>query len=240
MNFETWIHWYEDILQSFGFKKEDDELSAKYLDEFLEKHSETKIELEDLPYKENMIIFGAGPSLKKHITYLKKTNKIEDSLLITADGATTALLEENIIPDIIVTDLDGKIEDLLKANQKKSCLVVHAHGNNLDTLKKNLYNLKNIIGTTQSIPLDNVYNFGGFTDGDRAVYLAVELKAKTIILAGMDFGTIVTKYSRPDLSDNLGLADDIKKLKLKYAEELIDWVKENESVNIINLIDENV
>ena len=240
MNFETWIHWYDDILQSFGFKREDDELSAEYLNGFLEKHPEIKIKIEDLPHNENIVVFGAGPSIKKHINYLKGNGKLENSLLISADGATTALLEEDIIPDIIVTDLDGKLEDLLKANEIRSYLVVHAHGNNLDVLKDNLSKLKNVLGTTQSVPLDNVYNFGGFTDGDRAAYLAVELKAENIILAGMDFGTIVTKYSRPNLTNKTDLADDIKKLKLEYAEQLIDWLKENETVNIVNLIDERL
>lgn len=240
MNFETWIHWYEDILQSFGFKKEDDELSAEYLNEFLEKNPQIKIKIEELPHNKNIVVFGAGPSIKKHIKYLKESDNLKNSVLISADGATTALLEEEIIPDIIVTDLDGKLEDLLKANKIKSYLVVHAHGNNLDVLKTNLNKLKNVLGTTQSVPLDNIYNFGGFTDGDRAVYLAVELKAENIILAGMDFGNIVTKYSRPNLTDTTDLADDIKKLKLEYAEQLIDWLKENETANIINLIDEEL
>lgn len=32
-----------------------------------------------------------------------------------------------------------------------------------------------------------VYNFGGFTDGDRAVFLAEALGASLIVVAGMDF-----------------------------------------------------
>lgn len=238
MNFETWLQWYENILQSFGFKRSDDEKSAEYLNDFLERHPQNRMKIEDLPHEQNFIVFGAGPSIKKHIKYLKGTTQLENSLLISADGATTALMEENLIPDIVVTDLDGKLGDLLKVNEIKSCMVVHAHGNNLHLLKENLNKLNHILGTTQSVPLKNVYNFGGFTDGDRAVFLAVELGAKNIILAGMDFGTLITKYSRPNIKADLDLADDIKKLKLEYAQKLIDWLKENETVNIVNLIDE--
>lgn len=240
MNFETWLQWYKNILHSFGFKRSDDEKSAEYLNDFLERHPQNRMKIEDLPHKQDIIVFGAGPSIKKHILYLKETKQIKNSLLISADGATTALLEEDLMPDIVVTDLDGKLGDLLKVNQLKSIMVIHAHGNNLHLLKSNLNKLNHIMGTTQSIPLKNVYNFGGFTDGDRAVFLAVELGAENIILAGMDFGTIVTKYSRPNLKEDLNVADDIKKLKLEYAQELVDWIEENETVNMVNLINEEV
>ena len=63
-----------------------------------------------------------------------------------------------------------------------------------------------------------VHNFGGFTDGDRAVFLAVQLGAKKLILAGMDFGKVVSKYSRPEIDSEVGPAGPIKELKLEYAE----------------------
>ncbi|MDL2246647.1 DUF115 domain-containing protein, partial [Methanobrevibacter sp. OttesenSCG-928-K11] len=147
----------------------------------------------------------------------------------------TALLEENIIPDIIATDLDGKMEDLLKSNEKGSLMVIHAHGNNSDEIIKYTKQFNNILGTTQSKPFGNLYNFGGFTDGDRAIFLSVALNAQKIILAGMDFGKIVTKYSRPNLSNDTEIADDIKQKKLDYAEKLTNWICENEDVEIIFL-----
>lgn len=189
------------------------------------------------------IVFGAGPSLEQHIKDLKKDNKIKefpdksDYLVISADGATTALLNENIVPDIIVTDLDGKIEDIIKSNEFGSFLVIHSHGDNINTLKKYVPILKNILGTCQSLPHDLIYNFGGFSDGDRAVFLASTLGVKKVILAGMDFGNFVTSYSRPDNKNKIEEADDIKKKKLKYAEELINWIISNTNIEIINLKD---
>lgn len=166
MKIKTWMKWYRKILKDFGFKQEEDEKSAKYLNKFLEKHC--ALNLDDLPHSNTAIVCGAGPSIEKHVKIVKKIKS--KGIVIAADGATTALLNEEIIPDIIVTDLDGYMPDIIKANKLGSVVVVHSHGDNLKKLKKYLPKLKNIMGTTQSKPLKNVYNFGGFTDGDRAVF----------------------------------------------------------------------
>ena len=47
--------------------------------------------------------------------------------------------------------------------------------------------LENVIGTCQCRPPEGLYNFGGFTDGDRSVFLASELGALSIELVGFDF-----------------------------------------------------
>lgn len=36
MKIKTWMKWYRKILKDFGFKQEEDEKSAKYLNKFLE------------------------------------------------------------------------------------------------------------------------------------------------------------------------------------------------------------
>lgn len=232
MNLDIWFSWYKKILDEFGFSKNADEKSAEMLNNLLNSHG--FLDPHKIKIKNKVIVFGAGPSLKQNINDLKKLNS-DDFTLISADGATTALLEENIIPNIIVTDLDGKMDDIIEANNKGAILVVHAHGNNIDKIKKYFPKLQNIMGTTQSIPLEKVYNFGGFTDGDRCIFLAVELGVKSIILAGMDFGDVVTKYSRPDLEKHEDKADKIKRGKLKYAKKLTEWAAENEMVEIVNI-----
>ena len=232
MNLAIWFSWYDDLLEEFGFSREEDEKSAKLLENLLETYG--GLTPEDIPMQREVIIFGAGPSIKDNIREVKNLN-LSEYTLIAADGATTALLEEDIVPDIIVTDLDGEMKDILCAGHEGSLLVVHAHGNNVDKVREYVPRLHRVLGTTQSTPLDNVYNFGGFTDGDRALFLAVELGAEYIILAGMDFGKVVTRYSRPDLSKSEGRADKIKELKLKFAKKLVEWVAENEDVTILNL-----
>jgi len=232
MNLAIWFSWYEKILREFKFNREEDEQSAQLLDQLLENYG--GLSPEDVPMHNEVIVFGAGPSIKNNIKEIKNLN-LSEYTLIAADGATTALMEEDIVPDIIVTDLDGKMEDILCANHEGSFIVVHAHGNNLEKVKKYLPRMQRVMGTTQSTPLSNVYNFGGFTDGDRALFLAVELGAEYIILAGMDFGKVVTRYSRPELPETEGHADKIKELKLVYAKKLVEWVAENEEVTILNI-----
>lgn len=237
MEFGLWERYYKEILDDFGFSRQDDENSAKVLDEILSE--EGCLTLDDLGqivgFSDKYIVFGAGPSLKEHIQLLKESRDLKEYVLVSADGATTALIEEKIAPDIVATDLDGNMDDILLADLRGANIAVHAHGDNLEQVIRYTSFFTNVIGTTQAQPVGNVYNFGGFTDGDRAIFLAVALGAKEITLAGMDFGDIVTRYSRPNLESDLAKADEFKKKKLVYAERLTQWVIDNENVEIVNL-----
>ncbi|MBR4397446.1 MAG: DUF115 domain-containing protein, partial [Methanobrevibacter sp.] len=176
--------------------------------------------------------------LKKHISFVKENYDLDKYLLVSADGATTAMLEDGLVPDIVATDLDGRMADLLAANSLGSYFVIHAHGNNEELIENWTTSFDKILGTTQAAPIGHLYNFGGFTDGDRAMYFTLALGVKEMVLAGMDFGTIVTKYSRPNIEGETGPADEIKTKKLIFAERLLNWIRENTDVNVINLIDE--
>jgi uncharacterized Rossmann fold enzyme len=97
------------------------------------------------------------------------------------------LLERNIVPGAVVTDLDGPFPEIQRANRMGSLMVVHAHGDNLDALTSYLPRLKRVVGTCQCRPPPGLFNFGGFTDGDRCVFAAKELGAAKISLLGFDF-----------------------------------------------------
>lgn len=210
MEFNEWKEYYQKILKDFGYKQEEDEKSALYLSRIVYK--ENLIETSDLKnmlFGETVYIFGAA--LPKKIT------DNFDGVLISADGATTALLENNILPHIIVSDLDGKAEDQIFANENGSIEIIHAHGDNIFAVKKYVPKFKGkIFCTTQSKPFKFVNNFGGFTDGDRAVFLAEHFGAKKINLVGFDFEKI-GKYS---FSSN----EKLKLKKLKWAKILIDTI----------------
>jgi uncharacterized Rossmann fold enzyme len=58
-----------------------------------------------------------------------------------------------------------------------------------------------VVGTTQAAPLPNVHNFGGFTDGDRAVFAADHLGASRIVIIGFDLDdTSVDPFKRGKLA----------------------------------------
>ncbi|MBR4448322.1 6-hydroxymethylpterin diphosphokinase MptE-like protein [Methanobrevibacter sp.] len=242
MEFGLWEKYYMEILEDFGFSRENDEESAKLLDEILS--TEGCLTLDDLSsivgFSDKFIVFGAGPSLKDHVTFLKENYDLKEYVLVAADGATTALIEQKIAPDIVATDLDGNLDDILLADVRGANVVIHAHGDNIDKIATLTPFFTSVLGTTQAQPVGNLYNFGGFTDGDRALFLAVALGASEITLAGMDFGDVVTKYSRPNIETELAPADDFKKKKLVYAEKLTQWIIDNENVKIINLCDKNL
>lgn len=239
MEFGLWEKYYKGIIEDFGFSRSGDEKSAKLLDEILS--TEGCLTLDDLSqivgFSDKFIVFGAGPSLKNHVLMLKENHDLKDYVLVAADGATTALIEEKISPDIVCTDLDGNVDDILLANLRGANMVIHAHGDNIDKVATLSSFFSNVLGTTQAQPIGNLYNFGGFTDGDRALFLSVALGASEIILAGMDFGDKVTKYSRPDLEVKVEGADEFKRKKLLYAEKFTNWITENEPVNVINLLE---
>ena len=242
MDFNEWEGWYKEILDTLGFSREGDENTAALLDKILDEKGCLTIEefFDEIMEKKDtskFIVVGAGPSIKKHIKYVKENYDLNDYILVSADGATTAMLEDDLVPDIVATDLDGKMEDLLAANSLDSYFVIHAHGDNEELIVKWTTSFDKILGTTQSKPVGHLYNFGGFTDGDRAMFFTLALGCEEMILAGMDFGTTVTKYSRPNIEGATGPADEIKTKKLIFAERLLAWIKENADVNVINLVD---
>jgi uncharacterized Rossmann fold enzyme len=146
---------------------------------------------------------------------LKNFKKI---IKIAADSSLKPLVDNGIIPDIVVTDLDGDENTIKKIAKTKSIFVIHAHGDNIKKLEL-VKKIKNCIGTTQSNPFNKIQNFGGFTDGDRGVFLANYFGAKKIILFGMDFGNRIGKFSNTKKADR-----KIKLKKLEIGENLLIWL----------------
>ena len=171
------------LLEDFGFSLKRDEEAAKLLAELLHGSENWLPEADALVRGRGVVVFGNAPTLDRELDGLQE----KDAVLLAADGATTVLLKHGIIPDIIVTDLDGSFPDILKANREGCIVVVHAHGDNLDALQRYVPELERVIGTAQCRPPPGLYNFGGFTDGDRCVFLAKELGAASIKLVGFDF-----------------------------------------------------
>ncbi|MBR5008889.1 MAG: DUF115 domain-containing protein [Methanocorpusculum sp.] len=178
---EVWDEYYVRILDYFGFSREDDEEAARLLSSILPRNDISL--LTDTISGSDIIVAGNAPSLPDDI---KKTD-FEGKIVIAADAAARVMKKGGVIPDIVFTDLDGLDDDVLEMNEAGTILAVHAHGDNMPLVKSWVPKMKGpVVGTTQSTPLENVYNFGGFSDGDRGVFAAYELGAKSVSLIGFD------------------------------------------------------
>ena len=220
MDFDSWYKEYKQICEELNILPKDDYEARDIAAEIIGDKKQYVDKLETLIRNRDVVVFGAGPSLEEGVKGLEKEGKT----LISADGATSCLLENGIYPDIVVTDLDGEIKDLMLADRFGAIMVVHAHGDNIEKIKSILPNIKTPVVTTQVEPLENVHNFFGFTDGDRAYFLAKYFQAKSIELVGFDFGEIVGKYSDPANPTN-HKAEEKKKRKLGIAQRLIHEVQ---------------
>ncbi len=178
---EVWDQYYVKILDYFGFSREDDEEAARLLSSILPGNDISL--LTDTISGSDIIVAGNAPSLPDDI---KKTD-FEGKIVIAADAAARVMKKGGVIPNIVFTDLDGLDDDVLEMNEAGTILAVHAHGDNMPLVKSWVPKMKGpVVGTTQSTPLENVYNFGGFSDGDRGVFAAYELGAKSVSLIGFD------------------------------------------------------
>jgi len=205
MDFKHWEPIYEEILRDFGWRRERDEEAARLLSKLLSGRSNELNVVKKTIKGKDVLVCGNASTLSSDLDKFD----MDEYVIIAADGATSTLLGKGIIPDIIVTDLDGNIPDEIEANKRGAIMVIHAHGDNMDKLSV-VDRVKDVIGTTQAGPLENIYDFGGFSDGDRCVFLAHSLGAKSITLAGFD------------LEDKN--VTEIKKKKLKWAKKLIRMI----------------
>lgn len=183
MRFEEWEPYYKAILEDFGWTSEGDEAAARLISTMLPDPSPVMKKLKELIESRDVLVCGKAPRLEQDLRDIDRSKLIT---VIAADGSTSTLLKHSIVPDIIVSDLDGSHTDLLKANTMGSIVLVHAHADNIESVKSMVPRLKNVIGTTQARPSGNVFNFGGFSDGDRCVFLAKEFRAKSIKIVGFD------------------------------------------------------
>lgn len=217
MQFSDWEPIYREILAEFGFSREEDEEAARLLQRLLlgRENDLSPEDLSSMIRRREVLVCGNGPSLPLELKEFLEELDTGEIAVIAADGATTTLLAAGTLPDLIVTDLDGFLPDILAASERGSAVVVHAHGDNMDALKEYVPRLRRVLGTTQAEPMEGVSNFGGFSDGDRCVFLARSFGAGKIRIIGFD-------YDDPDVTP-------VKKKKLKWAQRLVAMALEDES-----------
>jgi len=199
MEFKDWEPHYCEILAYFGFDRAGDEEAARLLASLMPR--DNLLSLAALTCDNPVTVCGNAPCLKDEL------GKIH-GVVFAADAAADVLDVHGIRPDAVFTDLDGASDRLLELNESGTIVIVHAHGNNIALLKHWVPRFKGpLVATTQSNPLPHVHNFGGFSDGDRAVFAADELGAEQITLVGFDL----------DDKD----VDPLKRGKLFWARKLL-------------------
>ncbi|MEM4673413.1 MAG: hypothetical protein QXK67_02040 [Pyrobaculum sp.] len=131
---------------------------------------------------------------------------IEGTVVVAVEGySAKKLARRGVKVDVVVGDYDFDAEgyDLAKY------AVVHLHGDNYWTVPK-----RDWIYTVQTWPRRGcVYNISGFTDGDRAIYLAYYMGARAIYLSG-HYPQVVLKRD-----------DEVKKKKLTIANHLLNRLR---------------
>jgi hypothetical protein len=178
MEFKDWEPHYCEILAYFGFDRAGDEEAARLLASLMPR--DNLLSLAALTCDNPVTVCGNAPCLKDEL------GKIH-GVVFAADAAADVLDVNGIHPDAVFTDLDGASDRLLALNEVGTIVVVHAHGDNIALLKHWVPRFKGpLVATTQSSPFPHVHNFGGFSDGDRAVFAADELGAEQITLVGFD------------------------------------------------------
>ena len=199
MRYADWEPHYLEILDYFGFDRAGDEEAARLLASLLDR--DNLLSLAALAEGNDITVCGNAPCLKDELENVH-------GIVFAADAAAEVLDNAGIRPDAIFTDLDGATDRFIDMNREGTIVVIHAHGDNMPLLRHWVPRFPgNIVGTTQAAPLPHVHNFGGFTDGDRAVFAAEELGASSITLAGFDL----------DDKD----VDPLKRGKLYWARKLL-------------------
>jgi len=241
---ELWRkHFYDAIRVSLSLDEKADISSRDLLRSFFaDNGTVTKKLLDDATLKikgNDCVIFGAGPSLEEDLKGLQNYILRKRPVIVAADGAADALALHEIIPDIIVSDLDSCSFKNLKACSQNGVVFAHAHGDNMNLVRAIVPKLgENKIGTTQVETKKPVYDFGGFTDGDRACFVTSFFSPRKLVIAGMDFGTGEGEFSL----NRYGQPKNPKRpLKLEWGKKSLEFLIENSpSIRFLNVTAQGV
>jgi len=178
------FHIQNEVRQSFGWSEADDVESAIQLQNHLEEHEDWSPANREKAFErvkkqllnaERVVVIGAAVEENE----IKHFNQSGD-VFIAADGAVGAVENYSQLA-CIVSDLDGGAY-LDAAASKGQTIIVHAHGDNLLQWKKTLAVWEQypsapslILSHQVTKAISGMYNFGGFTDGDRALCFALSL-----------------------------------------------------------------
>jgi len=214
VRYRQWAPEYERIQAEFGFSLDQERAASERLVELLPRPALERAEqrIRARVRGRDTIVVGLAPrSGAPPVWMLPRT--AEPPALVVADGAAERCLAGGLVPDVVVTDLDGPIPSEVTANARGALVLIHAHGDNRPALERWTPQFpRELAGSWAGPPERGLVNFGGFTDGDRAAYLAEFVGAPRILLYGFDFDQVDVSEPFPE----------VKRRKLAAARRVLD------------------
>jgi 2-amino-4-hydroxy-6-hydroxymethyldihydropteridine diphosphokinase len=188
MRFERWAPVYERIRAEFGYQWPKELESARALRALLVGSAPGAIQagLGQRLRGRDAVVVGRAPGAGPPPIWRLPARSVAPALL-AADGAAAPCLDAALVPDVVVTDLDGPVPSEVAASARGAVLVVHAHGDNRAAIERWVPEFHGpVLGSWAGPPDPPLIDPGGFTDGDRAAYLAEAFGAARILLWGFD------------------------------------------------------
>ena len=214
MEYGLWAPEYLRIQRRFGFPFDRERRSADRLRALLHQayRGDPILRLDPRVRGRLAVVVGLAPRGGAPPLWQLPASPTPPAIL-AADGAAARCLAAGLVPDLLVTDLDGPVPSEVAANARGSVAVIHAHGDNLAALEEWVPQFTGeVAGSWAGPPEDGLLDVGGFTDGDRAAFLAAHLGASRVLLWGFDFTSVEEEAP----------ADRARKLaKLACARELL-------------------
>jgi hypothetical protein len=205
MRFEEWEPIYERILSDFGFDREADERARDLMATYAEPFDHDRL---TAVAGAEVAVVGAAPNLADEV------DRVADADVVFAASTAADVVRDAGHPvDVMVTDLDKNPETARALTEAGIPVAGHAHGDNVAAIEEWLprFDTEHVLATTQAAPRGPVENFGGFTDGDRAAFLADAFGADRLRFLGWDF-------------DDASVTGT-KAKKLDWAARLLAWLE---------------
>jgi len=208
MEYDTWSGVYRAVLADFGYDPAGDERARDVLAGLAEPFETDR--LRSLFEGRFVAVAGGAPSLKGG-SELAVARKAE--VIVAASTAADVLAGAGVGVDLMITDLDKNAGTALDLTRAGVPVAAHAHGDNVPAVREWVprFESEHTLPTTQAEPRGPVENFGGFTDGDRAAFLADHFGADRLVFPGWDF-------EDPAVGPE-------KRRKLVWAERLLHWLE---------------
>jgi 2-amino-4-hydroxy-6-hydroxymethyldihydropteridine diphosphokinase len=192
VDYSRWAPVYERIRGDLGYSWDREERAASRLRELLAPSARDR-PLERVAARlrgKEVVVVGLAPRAGPPPLW-RRPFRPAGVAVVAADGAAATCLEAGIVPDLVATDLDGPVPSEVTANRRGSLVVVHAHGDNSEAIEEWVPQFPGeLAGSWAGPPGQGLLDVGGFTDGDRAAFLAEAVGVDRILLWGFDFDVV--------------------------------------------------